>query len=168
MVGAGSAGCVIANRLSENPRVKVLLLEAGGSESAVTDVPQGIFLIQQTPIDWQYRTVPQKRSCFGIEGRSLNWPRGKVLGGSSTLNYMLYIRGNRQDYNNWERSGAAGWSYEDVLPYFIKAEDNRDPDVAFNGYHGRGGPLTVQRSTWVGKLAYAFLEAGQLFGQFFW
>lgn len=93
VVGAGSAGCVIANRLSENPNVKVLLLEAGGSESAVTDVPQGIFLIQQTPIDWQYRTVPQKRSCFGIQDRSLNWPRGKVLGGSSTLNYMLYIRG---------------------------------------------------------------------------
>lgn len=94
VVGAGSAGCVIANRLSENPNVKVLLLEAGGSENSISDVPQGIFMIQQTPIDWQYRIVPQKRSCFGINGRSLNWPRGKVLGGSSTLNYMLYIRGN--------------------------------------------------------------------------
>ena len=108
--------------------------------------------------------MPQKRSCFGIQDRALFWPRGKVLGGSSTLNYMLYIRGNRQDYNNWERSGAHGWSYEDVLPYFIKSEDNRDLDVAFNGYHGRGGPLTVQRSTWIGQLTYAFLEAAKMFG----
>ena len=95
VVGAGSAGCVIANRLSENPNVKVLLLEAGGSESTVTDIPQGIFMIQQTPIDWQYSTVPQKRSCFGLKDRRMNFPRGKVLGGSSTLNYMLYIRGNK-------------------------------------------------------------------------
>ena len=94
MVGAGSAGCVIANRLSEDPKVKVLLLEAGGSENSVTDVPQSIFMIQQTPIDWQYRIMPQKRSCFGIKDRRMFWPRGKVLGGSSTLNYMLYIRGN--------------------------------------------------------------------------
>ena len=72
--------------------------------------------------------------------------------------------GNRIDYDNWAKSGAYGWSYNEVLPYFMKSEDNRDPDVAFNGYHGRGGPLTVQRSVWIGKLAYAFLAAAKIFG----
>lgn len=93
IVGGGSAGCVLANRLSENPSVTVLLLEAGGSESMVSDVPEGAFFLQKTPLDWQYSTVPQVRSCWGIQQRRLNWPRGKVLGGSSTLNSMIYIRG---------------------------------------------------------------------------
>ncbi|XP_017461645.1 PREDICTED: glucose dehydrogenase [FAD, quinone]-like, partial [Rhagoletis zephyria] len=165
IVGAGAAGCVLANRLSENSHHKVLLLEAGGSENVVTDNPQSIFMLQQTPIDWQFRTTPQKHSCFGLVDRRMAWPRGKVLGGTSTINYMLYVRGNRFDFDNWALNhGALGWSYEEVLPYFMKAEDNRDPDIAFNGFHGRGGPLTVQRSTWIGQLAKAFLLSVQQLG----
>lgn len=164
-MGAGAAGCVLANRLSENSHHKVLLLEAGGSENVVTDNPQSIFMLQQTPIDWQFRTTPQKHSCFGLVDRRMAWPRGKVLGGTSTINYMLYVRGNRFDFDNWALNhGALGWSYEEVLPYFMKAEDNRDPDIAFNGFHGRGGPLTVQRSTWIGQLAKAFLLSVQQLG----
>lgn len=92
-MGAGSAGCVIANRLSSNPHVRVLLLEAGGSESVVSDIPQTVIMLQGTPIDWQYKTVPQKHACLGLKGRRSIWPRGKVLGGTSAINYMMYIRG---------------------------------------------------------------------------
>ncbi|XP_017462119.1 PREDICTED: glucose dehydrogenase [FAD, quinone]-like, partial [Rhagoletis zephyria] len=108
IVGAGAAGCVLANRLSENSHHKVLLLEAGGSENVVTDNPQSIFMLQQTPIDWQFRTTPQKHSCFGLVDRRMAWPRGKVLGGTSTINYMLYVRGNRFDFDNWNNYGNAG------------------------------------------------------------
>jgi len=93
VVGAGSAGCVVAARLSQNPHVKVLLLEAGGSESVVSDIPQTTIMMQGTPMDWQYETVPQKHACFGMKGRKMKWPRGKVLGGSSSINYMMYVRG---------------------------------------------------------------------------
>lgn len=93
MVGAGSAGCVIASRLSQNPKIKILLLEAGGSESLVSDIPQTAFMLQGTPLDWQYETVPQKHSCRGLKGRRSKWPRGKSLGGTSAINYMMYVRG---------------------------------------------------------------------------
>lgn len=92
-MGGGSAGCVLANRLTENSAIKVLLLEAGGSENSITDIPQACFMIQKTPIDWQYQIEPQKRSCFGLVNRTMSWPRGKVLGGSSVLNFMIYMRG---------------------------------------------------------------------------
>lgn len=95
MVGAGSAGCVVASRLSENGRYSVLLLEAGGSESVVSDIPQTQVMLQRTPLDWQYETVPQKNAGFGLKGRKLKWPRGKVLGGSSAINYMMYVRGKQ-------------------------------------------------------------------------
>lgn len=100
IVGGGSAGAVLANRLSEDPSVKVLLLEAGGSENIVTDLPMAVLQLQTTlGIDWGYKTEPQKASCFGILGRQSRWPRGRVLGGSSVLNYMLYIRGKYYCYN---------------------------------------------------------------------
>ncbi|XP_027204472.2 glucose dehydrogenase [FAD, quinone]-like [Dermatophagoides pteronyssinus] len=164
VVGAGSAGCVVASRLSEDPKIKVLLLEAGGSEILVSDIPQTPVMMQGTPLDWQYETVPQENACYGLEGRRSKWPRGKVLGGSSAINYMMYVRGNRHDFDDWSAKGAYGWSYREVLPYFIRAEDNQDPDIAYNGFHGRGGPLTVQRSKMVSPLAYTFVEAGKQFG----
>ncbi|KAF8783071.1 Glucose dehydrogenase like protein [Argiope bruennichi] len=134
VVGAGSSGAVVASRLSEDPNVKVLLLEAGGPENQITDVPLVAASLQQTPVDWAYQTEPQEASCFGLKGRRSRWPRGRVLGGSSVLNYMLYVRGNRKDYDNWERLGAKGWSWKDVFPYFLKSEDNRDPPLVESGW----------------------------------
>ena len=145
LVGGGSAGAVIANRLSENPHWKILLLEAGGSESILSDIPLAAATLQMTPIDWAYQTEPQEASCFGLINRRSRWPRGRVLGGSSVLNYMLYIRGNRRDYDKWYSLGNYGWSWDEVLPYFLKSEDNRDPSVAYNGksVFPRGSNLTV-------------------------
>lgn len=164
VVGAGSAGAVVANRLSEDPTVKVLLLEAGGSENIFSDIPLAAATLQMTPIDWAYQTEPQSASCFGFVNRRSRWPRGRVLGGSSVLNYMLYVRGNKRDYDNWVEMGAYGWSWDDVLPYFIKSEDNRDPAVAGNGYHGVGGPLTVCSPPDSTPVSLAFPEAGKHLG----
>ncbi|KAI1301452.1 Glucose dehydrogenase -like protein [Halotydeus destructor] len=164
VVGGGSAGSVMAARLSENPEISVLLLEAGGSESVLSEVPSAAIYVQGTPIDWQYYTEPQKVSCFGFKGQKSRWPRGKLLGGSSGINFMLYVRGNKNDYDNFERMGATGWSYGDIYPYFLKAEDNRDPFYAYNGYHSTGGPLTVETPTSPQKLATVWPQAGKLFG----
>ena len=123
----------MASRLSEVANWKVLLLEAGGSESLLSEIPLAAATLQMTPIDWAYQTEPQEASCFGLINRRSRWPRGRVLGGSSVLNYMLYIRGNARDYDKWEGLGNFGWSWADVFPYFVKSEDNRDPSVASNG-----------------------------------
>ncbi|XP_029837308.4 glucose dehydrogenase [FAD, quinone]-like [Ixodes scapularis] len=165
VVGGGSAGAVVASRLSEDPGVSVLLLEAGGLPNFFLDVPLLAAEIQQTKFDWAYRTVPQEVSCFGLKNRQSLWPRGKVLGGSSVLNYMLYVRGNRRDYDRWERElGCLGWGWDSVLPYFLKSEDNRDPEIAFNGYHGRGGYLTVSTAPYTSPLAHAFVASGMALG----
>ncbi|XP_077528862.1 glucose dehydrogenase [FAD, quinone]-like [Haemaphysalis longicornis] len=165
VVGGGSAGAVVASRLSEDPEVTVLLLEAGRLPNFFLDVPLLAAEIQQTKFDWAYRTVPQEAACFGLKNRQSLWPRGKVLGGSSVLNYMLYIRGNRRDYDRWEQQlGCKGWGWHSVLPYFMKSEDNRDPAVAYNGYHGRGGYLTVTSPPYASPLAHAFVAAGTTLG----
>lgn len=163
-MGAGSAGAVLANRLSEDPAIKVLLLEAGGSENIFSDIPIAAATLQLTPIDWAYKTEPQELSCFGLENHQSNWPRGKILGGSSVLNYMLYVRGNKRDYDNWAANGAYGWSWQEVLPYFIKSEDNQDPAVTSNGYHGTGGLLTVSNPPDSTPISFAFTEAGKQLG----
>ena len=119
--------------MSENPNWKVLLLEAGGSESILSDIPLAAATLQMTPIDWAYKTVPQEASCFGLSNRESRWPRGRVLGGSSVLNYMLYVRGNKRDYDHWHELGNQGWSWAEVLPYFMKSEDNKDPTIVNNG-----------------------------------
>ncbi|MBX2883762.1 MAG: choline dehydrogenase [Granulosicoccus sp.] len=138
VIGAGSAGCVLANRLSADPKNKVLLLEAGGKDwNPWIHVPVGYFKTIHNPAtDWCYVTEPDP----GLNGRSLKWPRGRVLGGSSSINGLLYIRGQREDYDDWQEAGNSGWSYDDVLPFFKKSEcQERGGD----DYHGADGPLKV-------------------------
>lgn len=138
VIGAGSAGCVLANRLSADSKNRVLLLEAGGNDSNPwIHIPVGYFKTMHNPaLDWCYVTEPDT----GLAGRTLQWPRGKVLGGSSSLNGLLYVRGQRQDYDRWAELGNKGWSFEDVLPYFKKSEDQQR---GASEYHGVGGPLKV-------------------------
>ncbi|XP_001602133.1 glucose dehydrogenase [FAD, quinone] [Nasonia vitripennis] len=166
VVGGGSAGAVLANRLSEIPDWKVLLIEAGGDENEVSDVPALTGYMQLSEFDWMYQTAPPTNSayCLAMVGDRCNWPRGKVLGGSSVLNAMVYVRGNRHDYDNWERMGNPGWGYDDVLPYFLKSEDNRNPYLTRTPYHGTGGYLTVQETPWRTPLSIAFLQAGSELG----
>jgi choline dehydrogenase len=142
IVGAGSAGCVLANRLSEDPSVRVLLLEAGRRDrSPKIKIPAAFAEQFHTKLDWDYATEPEPH----VDGRSLYVPRGKSVGGSSSMNAMLYVRGRPLDYDAWEAQGAAGWGYRDVLPYFVKSEDNAR---GASEYHGAGGELRVseQRS----------------------
>ncbi|XP_043461780.1 glucose dehydrogenase [FAD, quinone]-like [Leptopilina heterotoma] len=145
IVGAGSAGCVIANRLTENSKWTVLLLEAGKEEPLITDVPSFPLITERTFYDWNHHTQPDNTTCLSQNGCSFE--HGKVMGGSGALNFMLYVRGNQEDYNNWERMGNIGWSYKDVLPYFKKSEDNRDHDILRSSpeYHATGGYLPVER-----------------------
>src|SRR5471032_2109665 len=138
VVGGGSAGCVLAARLSEDPAVTVCLLEAGGPDSSVLiHAPAAVVAMLPTKINnFAYRTVPQP----GLDGRRGYQPRGRCLGGSSAINAMLYVRGHRQDYDDWARAGCAGWSFDEVLPYFIRAEGNQRGASAL---HGADGPLQV-------------------------
>lgn len=164
VVGGGSAGAVVANRLSEIAHWNVLLLEAGPDENEISDVPSLAAYLQLSKLDWAYKTQPSNKSCLGMNNNRCNWPRGKVLGGSSVLNYMLYVRGNRNDYDLWEKLGNTGWGYDSILPYFKKSEDNRNPYLSKTPYHGKGGFLTVQESPWHTPLVAAFVEAGTELG----
>ncbi|XP_034936857.1 glucose dehydrogenase [FAD, quinone]-like [Chelonus insularis] len=166
VIGGGSAGAVIASRLSEVNNWTVLLLEAGGDENEISDIPALAVYTQLSEMDWKYQVTRSNTSayCLAMIGDRCNWPRGKVLGGSSVLNAMVYVRGNRNDFDNWERMGNKGWSYDDVLPYFIKSEDNRNPYLARTPYHGTGGLLTIQEPPWRTPLSIAFIQAGTELG----
>lgn len=155
VVGAGSAGCVVASRLTEDPNVYVCLIEAGGPDKSIfIHAPAGLVAMLPIPFNnWAFKTVPQK----GLNGRQGYQPRGKVLGGSSSINAMLYVRGNRQDYDHWAALGNQGWSYEDVLPYFKKAEHNETyPE---SEYHGAGGPQNVAELRSPSAVNTMFLQA---------
>ncbi|WP_425145520.1 GMC family oxidoreductase [Deinococcus sp.] len=158
IVGAGSAGCVLANRLSEDAASRVLLLEAGHPDTAQEiSIPAAFSKLFKSPLDWNYETQPQEH----LDGRRLYWPRGKMLGGSSSLNAMIYIRGNRADYDAWALLGNAGWSYDQVLPYFIRAEDFEDGE---SEYHGAGGPLHVENRRYTNPLSDAVVEGFEALG----
>ncbi|KAG4079928.1 hypothetical protein HA402_006240 [Bradysia odoriphaga] len=164
IVGGGSAGSVLANRLSEDESVTVLLLEAGGVENEWTKIPWMAGSLQKTEIDWSFATEPQTNACLGLVGQRSQWPLGRVLSGSSVINYMVYTRGSPKDFDNWERIGAKGWSYEKVLPYFKKSEDMENERLAKNGYHGSGGYLKVSTNTFKTPAIQAFLDAGEELG----
>jgi len=159
VVGAGSAGCVLANRLSADPANKVLLLEAGAKDwNPWIHIPVGYFKTMHNPsTDWCYMTEPDK----GIDDRKLQWPRGKVLGGSSSLNGLLYVRGQKEDFDRWEALGNKGWSFKDVLPYFKKSEDQ---ERGANEYHGVGGPLKVSDLRLRRPIADLFIKAAEQIG----
>lgn len=167
IVGAGSAGAVLASRLSEDAGVRVLLLEAGGEEKSnpLFTIPIAAGRLLQTEWDWEYYTVPQTATGLaGMKQKGVHyWPRGKVLGGSSMLNMMNYVRGSRHDYDAWEESGCSGWSYDEVLPYFLKSEDMLVDEYKESKYHHTGGLLGVTQETFV-PVSQTFVEAGKELG----
>ncbi len=158
IVGAGSAGCVLAARLTEDLRTRVLLLEAGGAGGAKEiRIPAAFSKLFKTAVDWNYATEPEPH----LHNRRLYWPRGKVLGGSSAINAMIYIRGNRADYDYWRDLGNAGWGFAEVLPYFKKSENQ---ERGASEYHGVGGPVNVADPRYVNPLTRAFLAAAEEIG----
>ncbi len=158
IVGAGSAGCVLAARLTEDPQRRVLLLEAGGKDSArEIHIPAAFSKLFKTAVDWDYSTEPEAQ----LHNRRLYWPRGKVLGGSSSINAMIYIRGNPADYDGWRGAGNPGWGFADILPYFKKSEDQ---GRGASELHGVGGPIHVADPRCVNLLTRAFLAAASEVG----
>ncbi|MEZ0487978.1 GMC family oxidoreductase [Fibrella aquatica] len=157
IVGAGSAGCVLANRLSADPAVTVLLLEAGAPDKKrEIHIPAGYAKLNRTSVDWAYYTETQEH----VDGRRMFLPRGKTLGGSSSTNAMAYVRGNRADYNAWAAAGNTGWDFETVLPYFLRSECNEQISQLDSRYHGIDGPMNVTYATrFKTPLADAFVEA---------
>jgi len=159
IVGAGSAGCVVANRLSADPGTRVLLLEAGGSDRKLNvRIPVGFAKQFRTDLDWGYTAEPEPN----LIGRSMYLPRGRCLGGSSSMNAMINMRGPRENYDTWASElGAPGWSYDDVLPLFKRSEGNERLGEPF---HGRSGPLNVTDPVWVSPLAERFIDAAAATG----
>jgi len=162
IIGAGSAGCVLANRLSEDSSIKVLLLEAGGPDrDPLIHIPNAYSQLFKKSYDWGFWTEPQTH----VDNRKIYLPRGKTLGGCSSTNAMAYVRGNKEDYNDWAKMGNEGWSFEEILPYFIKSEKNEQFDQVDEAYHGKNGELNVSYATRF-KTPYgeAFVEAAKQTG----
>ena len=160
VIGGGTAGCVLANRLSENTNWTVLLLEAGGNEHAIMDVPLFVFFTQQSnKLNWKYKTAPSDSYCLAFKDNQCNWPRGKVMGGTSVLNYMIYTRGNKIDFDSWADMGATGWSNDEVVPYFEKLED-----LSNIGNFSAPGPLSISNLNYRSQISNSFIESFQELG----
>lgn len=158
IIGGGSAGCVLAARLSEDPAARVLLVEAGGRDrNPLYHLPAGFAKMTKGLGSWGWETVPQRH----MQGRVFNYTQARVIGGGSSLNAQIYTRGNAQDYDDWRQMGCDGWGYDDVLPYFRKAEDN---DTFDNRYHGKGGPLGVSQPRAPLPICEAYFEAAAALG----
>ena len=158
IVGAGASGCAVAHRLSANPDVSVLLLEAGPKDSSpLIHLPAGFTKLTGKNVNWCFKTVPQKH----VNHRAMHYPQGRTLGGSTSINAMIYIRGHRLDYDEWKDLGNDGWSYDDVLPFFKRSENN---ERFVNRYHAQGGPLNVADQTQHNELTRAFVRSAQEVG----
>ncbi|ELU18401.1 hypothetical protein CAPTEDRAFT_227635 [Capitella teleta] len=146
IVGSGAAGSVVAARLSEDPSLRVLVLEAGDDDLRYPSirVPGKARDMWMSSATWDDYTVPQKNACLGMKSNQCRWPHGRVLGGGTSVNFMLYVRGSRHDYDGWSKSGCEGWSYEEVLPFFKKSESMQDSKLKNSEYHGYNGPIVVQ------------------------
>ncbi len=155
VVGAGTAGCVLAARLSEDPAIRVCLIEAGGwDRHPFIHVPALVgAAIAQRSLNWRFMTEPQA----ALDHRRIPLPRGRVIGGSGSINGMVYFRGQPQDYDEWAAAGNPGWSWREVLPYFLRSEDN--PEQRGSPYHGQGGPIRVAHIPKPNPLNHVFLEA---------
>lgn len=164
IVGAGTAGCVLANRLSEISDWKILLLEAGGSENIIMDIPITAGSLQFTSANWKYKTEPSEKYCHGFKNKQCLWPRGKVLGGSSVLNFMIYTRGSREDYDNWESMGNDGWGWHDVLPYFKKIENFNIPTRFDSKYHSKSGHVNIEYAPFRTETGKQWIKAAQELG----
>ena len=159
IVGGGSAGCVLANRISANPKIKVLIIEAGGKDNwHWVKIPAGYLYCMGNPkTDWCFKTEPE----IGLNGKQINYPRGKVLGGCSSINGMIYMRGQSSDYDHWRQLGNLGWGWDDVLPYFIKSEDHY---LGKNQFHGSGGEVRIEAMRLNWEILEAFRNAAQQAG----
>ncbi|XP_050528353.1 glucose dehydrogenase [FAD, quinone]-like [Daktulosphaira vitifoliae] len=160
VVGAGPGGCVIANRLSENNNFSVLLLEAGQDESVYTDMPAAAKYFQSTDYNWGYTSEPTKNGCLGRSNKRCPWPKGKGLGGSSIINNMIYTRGSKDDYDHFAALGNSGWSFEEIMPYFLKLENYTISEYQDSNLHSTKGNLHIERIQYETPLIEKFIEAG--------
>ncbi|XP_055845361.1 glucose dehydrogenase [FAD, quinone]-like [Episyrphus balteatus] len=157
IIGGGPAGCVLANRLSENQNWSVFLIEAGATENIVNDMPALTRYLQLTEANWNYKSTPQKKACFGMKENQCALPQGKLLGGSSGISFMIYNRGNRKDFDKMAEAGNIGWSYEEVLPYFKLSERADLEDLKYSPYHNSSGLQNVEYVKYRTPMANAFV-----------
>ncbi|KXJ81242.1 hypothetical protein RP20_CCG020916, partial [Aedes albopictus] len=165
IVGGGNAGAVLANRLSEISQWKILLIEAGGEDNILSDIPLFAAYLQSTALNWNFVSERQEGTCLGIKDERCPAPKGKGLGGSTIINYMIYNRGNPADFDNWAAAGNEGWSYKDVLPYFMKSEKVTFKDTNKQPKHGKGGPVNVEYVPYRSPLVHAFVKANEQLGR---